>query len=211
MGWKPPRLRFMDISAIAPVALAAIGAWFWPHCARPSLVASGARPLALKLVLAVSVVYVAANVGVVVSQMTEVWEQAAWSLGQAASVAWILVVGVGYWTEFKLVIRLTGGADHVSALRFLLWQLGYSLNRVASDDPDPTWERRARQAVAALANHRTADTSLLIDLWIAETERLLDGIDAREPVEQRHSAIRSESQRLWPTAESSNIAARQGT
>lgn len=200
----------MDLSALGFVALAAIGAWFWPHCARPSLVASGARPLALRLVLAVSVALVAANVGVVLSRVTGTAEQAVWSVGQAASVAWILVVGVGYWTEFKLLIRLTGGADHVPALRFLLWQLGYSLTRVASEDPDPMWERRARRAVAALPDHRTPDTSLLIDLWIAETRRLLDHVDAGGPVEQRHEVIRSETQRIWPTARPSNVAARQG-
>ncbi len=192
---------------VLPIVFALLAGWFWGHCARPCLAFYHARPPAMHLVLGTTILAIVGNLISAVAQITDTSARIVWWLGVATSFAWIVVVGVGYLTGYRLVIRATGGRDVLPALRSHLWELGYALDRVRSDDPDPQWTKRARGVVTALPGLRTSDSANLIDLWLSEAADVLDGIPPSQPVGDRHEAIRAEAQRLWPSADDWMVAA----
>jgi hypothetical protein len=87
---------------------AALVAWFWPHCASPRLRLSRARPAALQIALVVTVIAVAGSLVTVVLVATGRRDMAfvAWTV---PGVAWLLVVGIGFETQYRFLIRVTGG------------------------------------------------------------------------------------------------------
>jgi len=87
---------------------AALVTWFWPHCASPCLRLSRARPMALQIALAVTVVAVAGSLLTVALVALGRRDMAfvAWSV---PGLAWLLVVGIGFETQYRLLIRVTGG------------------------------------------------------------------------------------------------------
>jgi hypothetical protein len=87
---------------------AALVCWFWPHCASPSLRLGRARPAALRIVRAVTVIAVGGSVlalALVAAGRRDV-AFVAWSV---PGLTWLLVVGIGFETQYRLLIRVTGG------------------------------------------------------------------------------------------------------
>jgi hypothetical protein len=85
--------------------------WFWPHCARPSLVWLRAGPVVYRLVLGVTVLTVATFVGQVLAELARVsfdWGSPRWWIALIVGGLWIVVVGLG-WPRYSLLLRLAGG------------------------------------------------------------------------------------------------------
>jgi tellurite resistance protein TehA-like permease len=101
----------MAIDAVVPVAFVIIAAWFWRHCARPCLLAAGARRPAMNLVLGVTLLAMVVYLVDAVTQITNRQGLITFWLALVGSVAWILIVAVGYLNEYRALIRFTGGPD----------------------------------------------------------------------------------------------------
>lgn len=101
----------MAIEALGLVAFVIVAAWFWLHCARPCLLAAGARRAARNLVLGVTLLVMAVSLVDAVTQITNRQGLITYWLGMVGWVAWMLIVGVGYLTEYRTLIRFTGGPD----------------------------------------------------------------------------------------------------
>ncbi len=100
----------MDLEPLIRAGGALIFAWFWPHCARPLLIAARARPPATTLVLVLTLVAVGVwSAGAVVRFIDHPSRILYW-LEVASGVAWVLVVGVGYLTGYRNLVHATGGA-----------------------------------------------------------------------------------------------------
>lgn len=79
-------------------------AWFWLHCAEPTLRATSAPQLAVRIVLAVTIIGMAAQVlraTIVVLDEDSILFYGGW---MAASFAWVAVVGYGYLSKFTRLI-----------------------------------------------------------------------------------------------------------
>jgi hypothetical protein len=84
-----------------------LAAWFWPHCARPVLIANRASPAAHWLVLAVTVLMVAAHALDAVAEIAQVgYAIPSWSIAIVGGL-WTLVVGLGYLQDYALLRRAT--------------------------------------------------------------------------------------------------------
>ena len=81
--------------------------WFWPHCARPALQAHAVNSRVYRLVLAVSIGFVAvAGVNFIVALfgVTDRLGPAWWWVTTIAGFSWVLIVGLG-WPQFTLLRR----------------------------------------------------------------------------------------------------------
>jgi hypothetical protein len=83
-------------------------AWFWPHCARPALIALRAAPVAHWLVLGVTVLTVVAYALAAVADIAGFYGGARWWITLVVGGLWFLVVGLGYLQNYKLLLRATG-------------------------------------------------------------------------------------------------------
>jgi hypothetical protein len=98
------------LQIVVAIVYAALVAWFWPHCAEPTLRANRARPFATSVVFGVSVVAVVASLLTALLLIGDRRDlaTAVWSI---PGIVWLVVVGLGFWTGFGLLIRITGGPE----------------------------------------------------------------------------------------------------
>lgn len=90
------------------VFLIALAAWFWPHCARPALVARRATPLAHRLVLGVTVLVIAGYTLSAAAKLVPIDGATVWWTTTIIGALWVLVVGLGYLQGYELLVRATG-------------------------------------------------------------------------------------------------------
>ena len=84
-----------------------LAAWFWPHCARPSLTAKRASPVAHWLVLGVTVLMIAVYALSALTDIIDVrYPIPSWSIAIVGGL-WTLVVGLGYFQDNTLLRRAT--------------------------------------------------------------------------------------------------------
>lgn len=105
----------MDLEPLVRMAFVVIAGWFWLHCARPCLVAMRARVTATRLVLGVTLVSMAVYAAAAVARITGVAGSITYQLMVVSGVAWMLVVGGGYLTQYRILIRATGGPDRLGS------------------------------------------------------------------------------------------------
>jgi hypothetical protein len=98
----------MAAQIVVAVVYAALITWFWPHCAAPCLRANRARPIAIGVVLGLSVVAVVASL-LTVPLLVGDRRDAAFAVWSIPGILWLVVVGFGFLTGFGLLIRITGG------------------------------------------------------------------------------------------------------
>lgn len=87
----------------------AAAALFWSHCARPTLRAQYASPLAHRVVLDTTILLMTTYTLELVSELAAL-ELSVWIYGlfMLIWVTWILVVGLGYLQGYRFLIRATG-------------------------------------------------------------------------------------------------------
>jgi hypothetical protein len=85
-----------------------LAAWFWPHCAKPSLTALRAAPAAHRIVLGITVLTVVGFGLAAVADIARIYGGTRWWITLIVGALWILVVGLGYWQDYKLLRRATG-------------------------------------------------------------------------------------------------------
>jgi hypothetical protein len=196
----PP--EFVQVGLV--VAQGALLAFYWWHCAKPALELAGARRRTLFVVPAIGAI---SWLSMVASTALDLAGEPAPSVLTAVGIA----SGVWYlagWPLPDLVARFSGGRDPLKALRFVVWGLGASADRVRRNDGDS-----ADNAEAAYYRDRlerfsgTSDTERFIDLWLREAEATLDGHALAESADRRHEAIREEAHRLWPEGDDWQMAA----
>jgi hypothetical protein len=191
----------MIINVLLGLGAVVLAGWFWLHCARPCLVAFGARPVALQIVLAISVLLGAANLVWLGSLVSHVGRSVAWWALMATFLAWIIVVGLGFLNSYKFLIRLTGGRDKWTALPYAVWEIRAALVDVGTQQPTPRSVQRVRRAMSDLDALRTDQTSTLVDLWLDAARLFIGEALLHGPVEDLNAALTAETRRLWPTAE----------
>lgn len=86
--------------------------WFWSHCARPCLVAMHARSAAFRLVLGLTAAAILASAIDLVFRLLSLAElhSAARPVLLLVIVAYVVAVGGGFLNNYKVLIRITGGA-----------------------------------------------------------------------------------------------------
>jgi hypothetical protein len=87
---------------------AALVSWFWPHCASPCLRLSRARPAARGIVLAVTLMAIVGSL-LTVALVAIGERDVAFVVWSVPGLTWLLVVGIGFETQYRLLIRVTGG------------------------------------------------------------------------------------------------------
>ena len=98
-----PALKIVVVLAIIP-----LDAWFWFHCARPCLAAVRARPLAFWVARGTSVVTVVTSLGAASLAIAGRNDAAFW-LYSVGGIAWLVVLGGGYFDAYRMLVRWTGG------------------------------------------------------------------------------------------------------
>ena len=96
-------LKIAVVLAIIPLDLS-----FWVHCARPCLAASRARPLAFRVAGGISLVTAVTSVGGA-SLLIAGRADAAFWLYSVGGIAWLVVLGAGYFDGYRTLVRWTGG------------------------------------------------------------------------------------------------------
>lgn len=83
-------------------------AWFWSHCARPTLDAQQATPMAYRIVLGTTIMLMAASTFDLVGELAQL-DLTAWLYGLFILIwaSWVLIVGLGYLQGYRLLIRAT--------------------------------------------------------------------------------------------------------
>jgi hypothetical protein len=91
-----------------------LAAWFWPHCAKPSLTALRAASAAHRIVLGITGLTVVGCALAAVADIARIYGGTRWWITLGVGALWIFVVGLGYLQDFKLLRRATGHHPHVS-------------------------------------------------------------------------------------------------
>ena len=99
------------VGVLLGIATIVLAAWFWPHCARPCLDAAHARPAARRIVLAVTDLFVAAALIDVVARIALGPGRPTFWLFTSTGIVWALIVGAGFFTSYRWLIRATGGTS----------------------------------------------------------------------------------------------------
>jgi hypothetical protein len=116
----------MNLGPVVQIALAVVGIlaalWFYPHCIRPALGLSGARPLAFLIAFGACVLFA-------VAQSIQVIGLAGLNVGWQGLRAWptlfliempLMVVMTAAWMRPGWVTRVTGGPDSSVIGRYLM-------------------------------------------------------------------------------------------
>jgi hypothetical protein len=183
---------------------AALLVFYWYHCAEPALRFVGARPRTRLTVVAVGAGAIASYVVVVALQLDD---------DPVPPFLWFVVIGLGLWylaawPRPDLVARLSGGLDRSGALRLLIWQLNAVTRRLASVPGDGASRSEAEALRARLAAFRRTDaTTILIDLWLEDADRVIGGSTYAEEDQDRRAAIWSEALTIWPDREIARVVA----
>jgi hypothetical protein len=90
------------------IVIVALAAWFWPHCARPALTAVRAAPAATWLVLGITILTVVVYTLGAAAEIARIGGAAKWWITTIIGVLWMLIVGLGYFQNYALLVRLTG-------------------------------------------------------------------------------------------------------
>jgi hypothetical protein len=84
---------------------AALAAWFWPHCAKPALRMSDARPIAYPIGLGITALLIGAFAIGLVARLAH-----ASPLGVMIMIVtgalWMVVVGATLWPRYSILLRL---------------------------------------------------------------------------------------------------------
>jgi hypothetical protein len=196
------------LSDLAPIAFVAIQSgiivFYWTHCILPAQRLIGAYPRTLLVIQSVGAMYVIAVV-IGTSLSVDGRTVPVWLIVlQGALAAWYLSA----WPRPQLVARISGGSDPREGLRMLLWQLNAVTRRLASDPDDDASKFEAAALRARLAAlPRTEATTVLIDLWLEDADRVLEGSPYGEEDQDRRAAIWSEALTIWPDPEIARVVA----
>lgn len=99
----------MDPIGLAVYALIVAGtAWYWPHCAQPALARGQGSALARRVVFAVTVLTIAAYATAIVSTIAQVRVPGMWWITTIVGAIWIVVVALGYFQDYRFLLRVTG-------------------------------------------------------------------------------------------------------
>jgi hypothetical protein len=98
----------LALKIVVVLSLIPLDASFWIHCARPCLVGRRARPLAFWIAGGTSLATAATSLGsawLVIAGRTDV----AFWLYSVGGIAWLIVLGGGYFDAYRVLVRWTGG------------------------------------------------------------------------------------------------------
>ena len=97
-------------AALAVFFIVASG-WFWPHCAEPMLRYVRAPTLARRIVLLVTVVAIIGQIVRIAALVFDVDAFAPFALVVVTGALWIVVVGLGYLTDYRWLVRVCRAVD----------------------------------------------------------------------------------------------------
>jgi predicted ABC-type sugar transport system permease subunit len=98
----------MAFRILLDIVIVALAAWFWPQCARPALTAARAAPAATWLVLGTTILTVVVYSLGAAAEIARIGGAARWWITTIIGVLWALIVGLGYFQKYALLLRLTG-------------------------------------------------------------------------------------------------------
>jgi hypothetical protein len=98
----------MDLLNLAlNIVIVALAAWFWPHCARPALIAQRASPVAYWLVLGVTILLIGVHAVFAVAAIAQVDIPSRVWIDLISLLLYLSIVGLGYLQNYALLLRLT--------------------------------------------------------------------------------------------------------